>query len=682
MDKPSILLVSKDQRTNQVFHKQLHDYFLDSVSIVEYMEGVETGQVDLILVSSAQLVREEFPKNKLLVARRALNIAKLEKLVALPAGTKCLVVNNMLETSLETIELLKNLGFDLEMHPYYPGAKQSQAGIDVAIIPAGVELVPKGMKQVIDIGVRPADFSTIVEIAVRLNLHVEKANIYSARYIREIVALSRSLVGTLHHVKQLNHQLDAILNTVHDGIIATDCKGNIIEVNKAAKKILGVNLSVKEMIGKSVKEVFPKIKLQGDDGEQRENMLFTFNGMHLVVNRTPIEFEKEKIGVVTAFQDVTKIQKLEHDLRKELQAKGFSSKYTIQDIVGKSERIQETLHIVKKIARTDRTVLILGENGTGKELFAHTIHDLSQRRNGPFLPVNFAGLPETLAESELFGYEEGAFTGAKKGGKPGLFELAHNGTIFLDEIGDASPTIQALLLRVLQEKQVMRVGGHRVIPISVRVVAATNRDLGELVKQGKFRQDLYYRLFVLPLRIPSLRERREDIPMLIDHFIKEYCPQETQISNDVMERLIGYQWPGNVRELVSVVQYITSVMEEDRVSLEDLPEQFKEFPRETEHSWENYIGMLEKEGELIDFYVILSCLEQAKRNREGLGRGRIVDYTREQGIALTDQQVRRRMEVLREVGLLHSGIRGQGSRISTSGLYALESLRNFIGPLA
>ncbi|GGK35074.1 hypothetical protein GCM10010965_30060 [Caldalkalibacillus thermarum] len=284
---------------------------------------------------------------------------------------------------------------------------------------------------------------------------------------------------------------------------------------------------------------------------------YTINGIHLVVNQTPIEIGREKAGVVTAFQDVTKIQQLEQDLRKELQAKGLSARYSVAHIVGNSARIQETLRILQKIAKTDQTVLILGENGTGKELFAHSIHDLSPRRNGPFLPVNFAGLPESLAESELFGYEEGAFTGAKKGGKPGLFELAHNGTIFLDEIGDASPALQALLLRVLQEKQVMRIGGRRMIPINVRVIAATNKDLKKMVEEGKFRQDLFYRLFVLPLRVPPLRERKEDIPLLVDHFLKEFCTAKVYIADEVMENLVAYHWPGNIRELISVIQYMT-----------------------------------------------------------------------------------------------------------------------------
>ncbi|WP_047151757.1 sigma-54 interaction domain-containing protein [Aneurinibacillus tyrosinisolvens] len=680
MELPRLMLITKDQRTFNMFYKQLFDYFEDTMEILSHEDEREIQSADLVLTSSSKLPVNQFiPNDKLLVARRAIDISRLEQLVTLPAGTRCLVVNNMLETALETIELLSNLGFDFQMYPYYPGMTEKlDTGIKVAIIPEGLEMVPEGMEQVMNIGVRPMDFSTLIEIAVRLKLNVDKANIYTARYIQEIIRLSRRFFHTMHHVNELNHQLDAILNTVHDGIVATDSSGKIIQINQSARKILGVKRPDEDIIGNLVEEIFPKFSAVQAASHQ-ENLILSLDGVDLVVNKTPIEAAEQKRGEVIAFQDVTQIQKLEQDLRKELQGKGLSSKYTIEDIIGRSTKIRDTLHTLEKIAKTDRTVLILGENGTGKELFAHTIHHLSSRRNGPFLPVNFAGLPESLAESELFGYEDGAFTGAKKGGKPGLFEMAHNGTIFLDEIGDASPSLQALLLRVLQEKQVMRIGGRRVIPIHVRVIAATNRNLKEMVEQGKFRQDLYYRLFVLPLRVPSLRERKEDIPLLIEHFIREYCVTKVDVSDEVMERLVHYHWPGNIRELVSVVQYMTSVMEESRVYLVDLPEQFKEHPPTAIPPQEDYMEVLEKNGELQDYYVILSCLEQAKAKRESVGRGRIVHYSIEKDVPLTDQQVRSRMQTLGQLGLLYSGTRGQGSRITMDGLFALKQIEKKLG---
>ena len=674
MKVPKLLLITKDPRTFELFHKQLWDYFGETIAILNPEVVRDLNEVDLVLTSSRKLTVDlPISQEKLLVARRAIDISRLEPLLALPAGTKCLVVNNMVETAQETVELLQNLGFDFEMVPFYPGLHfDRDSNIRVAIYPELIDLVPKEIEHAIDIGVRPMDFSTIVEIAVLLKLSTNEANICTAKYIREIISLSRRFFQALNHVNDLNHQLDAILDTVHDGIIATDSTAKIVQMNQAAYKILGAKLSEDQTLNKTITDVFPKLNPESISGG-KENVILSIDGMDIVVNRTPIEVNDQHRGEVIAFQDVTKIQKLEQDLRKKLQGQGLSSRYTIVDIIGTSSKIRETINVLKKIAHSDRTVLLLGENGTGKELFAHSIHHLSARRNGTFLPVNFAGLPESLAESELFGYEDGAFTGAKKGGKVGLFELAHNGTIFLDEIGDASPSLQALLLRVLQEKQVMRVGGQRVIPINVRVVAATNRNLKEMVEQGKFREDLYYRLFVLPLRIPPLKERKEDIPLLLEHFLKENSVTKINVSDEVLERLISYHWPGNIRELVSVVQYMTSVMEGNHVTLADLPEQFRE-REEIANRNNDVLDIFNKSGDLMDFYIILSSLEKAKANRESIGRGKIVQRSLDLEAPLTDQQVRSRMLTLGQLGLLYSGTRGQGSRITERGLFVLRQL--------
>lgn len=676
MEKRTLLVVAKDYRTHSVFAKQINDFFQNRITILHESNASNTEEVDLVLASSPKVIEEwKIPSEKLIIARRAINISKMEELVSLPPDSRCLVVNNMLETSHETIELLRNLGFQFDMVPYYPGCKQPIDGIYTAIYAEGAELVPRGMKKVVNMGIRPLDVSTIIELAVRLNVNVERANMYSARYIQEIIEHSRRFYQTLNRIKELNKHLDTILNTVHEGIITTDPNKSIIQINQAAKNILGIGDSNKDLVGKRIDEVLPWLTLPEEKEQVDVNKIYAVNHLNLVLNNTPITLEDEKIGVVTAFQDVTNIQKVEQEVRKELRGKGLSSKYTIQDIIGKSALLKSTLDVLQKISATDKTVLILGENGTGKELFAHSIHSLSKRRNGPFLPVNFAGLPESLAESELFGYEGGSFTGAKKNGKPGLFELAHNGTLFLDEIGDASPSLQALLLRVLQEKQVMRIGGQQIIPIDVRIISATNRSLKDLVEEGKFRQDLYYRLFVLPLRVPSLRERREDIPLLVEHFVRENCLVRVDIEPTVMHRLINYQWPGNVRELNSVVQYMTSVMSGNTITDHDLPEQFRETEQEIRDTKKGNLEELESKGELFSFFVILECLEQAKSRLECVGRGKIVEFAMRKGVPLTDQQVRHRMDSLKDLGYIFSGRKGQGSRITDKGLHLLTLMK-------
>ncbi len=258
-------------------------------------------------------------------------------------------------------------------------------------------------------------------------------------------------------------------------------------------------------------------------------------------------------------------------VRRELIGTGYYAKYRFDDIIGESENIQKTKVISQKIARTDLTVLIEGDNGTGKELFASAIHNASQRVRQPFVAINFSALPDHLLESELFGYEEGSFTGAKKGGKVGLFQQANGGTIFLDEIGDISIKMQAKLLRVIEEREIMKIGGDRIIPIDVRIIAATNRDLKQMIYEKTFRKDLYYRLREGYIHLPSLKERKTDIPLLVRHWQSHLFSDPKPIDHEVMEILMGHDWPGNIRELLNVIKFAFAVSERDVITKKICP---------------------------------------------------------------------------------------------------------------
>src|SRR5690625_4003910 len=254
---------------------------------------------------------------------------------------------------------------------------------------------------------------------------------------------------------------------------------------------------------------------------------------------------------MVAFQDVTGIKKMEGEIRKKIYLRGHIAKYTFNDIIYKSDVVDQTIEIAKSYSEVDSNILIIGETGTGKEMYTQSIHNQSARKDKPFVAINCAALPESLLESELFGYVEGAFTGAVKGGKKGFFELAHRGTLFLDEIGEISVNLQSRLLRVLQEKEVMRIGDDKVIPVDVRIIAATNKNLLEMVKNNQFREDLYYRLSVLNLHLPPLRACREDIPSMVHLFLRKYAGtnQRIRITESALERLSNEAWEGNVREL-------------------------------------------------------------------------------------------------------------------------------------
>lgn len=369
-------------------------------------------------------------------------------------------------------------------------------------------------------------------------------------------------------------RLEAVVDSVYEGVLAIDDFGVIIHFNRSAERMFGVK---KEMVvGQPVQSIFgdmplPEVLKVGKGFKAREYFInFQGNKLHFWITAKPIRSgEGVVVGVVATFRDFREAQKLAYQIVNTQEMMG------LEDIIGESKAICEVKVSAAKIARSNSTVLILGESGTGKEVFARAIHSGSGNAHKPFVPINCGAIPEHLLESELFGYEEGAFTGARRGGKPGKFELANGGTIFLDEIGNMSLYLQAKLLRVLQERVVERVGSTQGFPVSIRVVAATNQDLSDMVRKGRFREDLYYRLSVIPLVIPPLRERREDIPMLLDYFMRRFAgllgKQVEGFSDGAMQRCRDYAWPGNVRELINAIEYAINLEEGAQILPESLP---------------------------------------------------------------------------------------------------------------
>lgn len=369
-------------------------------------------------------------------------------------------------------------------------------------------------------------------------------------------------------------RIKVVLDSVVQGVIATDELGYVTIYNPAAERIF--NIPGEQVLGRQVQDVIPNTKMHKvlESGEMQMAELQDVNGGIIATSRIPIMIGSKRVGVVSTFEDVTKIQYLEQQIRKQMHAKGFIAKYTFQDILTVSPIMMELKEMAALYASTDSSVLIQGESGTGKELFSQSIHCNSKRSSGPFVAVNCAAIPEHLLESELFGYEGGAFTGAKKEGKQGLFELAHKGTIFLDEIGEIPKALQARLLRVLQEKEIMRVGGDKIIPIDIRIISATNKNLEKKMEQGDFREDLYYRLNVFNLKIPPLRERKEDIIVLAMAFLKRFTTELdlSRIAHELKPMLLVYDWPGNIRELYNIMERLSLMISisENKWSLEKM----------------------------------------------------------------------------------------------------------------
>ncbi|MDY0287189.1 MAG: sigma 54-interacting transcriptional regulator [Sphaerochaeta sp.] len=356
-----------------------------------------------------------------------------------------------------------------------------------------------------------------------------------------------------------------IMDYVTEGIIAVDLTQTILVCNDIGQKILGMPRETEKYINKHIDSVIQNREIASLIKEDRELVAETvkFDNQYLTFNNVPVKMNGKRIGRVFTFQNVSRVQELEGKIRGKIYSKGHRAKYSITDILGNSPQITKAKFTCKQYAAVDSNVLIIGETGTGKELFAQSIHMLSSRSNESFVAINCAALSEGLLESELFGYVEGAFTGATKKGKKGLFELAHNGTIFLDEISEIPLSLQAKLLRVIQEQEVIPIGHDRVLPINVRVISATNKELKILTQNGEFREDLYFRLNVFTLRIPPLRQRQGDIMLLakefLSHFAELYGRKAPVVDEKAIQLLVQYEWTGNVRELRNMCERLAAL---------------------------------------------------------------------------------------------------------------------------
>ncbi len=440
--------------------------------------------------------------------------------------------------------------------------------------------------------------------------------------IYDAINNAKSVFEAMSIEKAKNSRLEAILTISQEGIIAIDKQENVILYNPAAERIFGV--SREQIMGMKVKEVIPCTRLDTvlRTGEKELERIQSVNNYKIITNRIPIHVNQEVVGVVANFQDVTKIEELEQLYRKTVISKGLNAKHYFDEIVSRNEKMNSIVRLSKKYSKSNSTILIYGESGTGKEWFAQAIHNNSSRANMPFVAINCAALPGTILESELFGYEEGAFTGAKRGGKKGLFEMAHLGTIFLDEISEMDIQIQARILRVIQEKEVMRLGDDKIIPIDVRIVAATNKPLYEAVENNQFREDLYYRLNVLRIDIPSLKERPEDIRDLCDQFIMKYNKKNNKHVNFLPDKFIEilnqHSWPGNIRELENIIEKLAVATDQDEIDIFDFeliinsihPNNHK---KTISNNWME--SLLNKDLETIEHEIIMKVLENEKFNK-------------------------------------------------------------------
>ncbi|TQW41116.1 sigma-54 interaction domain-containing protein, partial [Clostridioides difficile] len=642
--KKSVALVN-DSRKDLIdfLENNLKLVFGDSIKINRYfINEINDNDIindDVILVMSVErldkIINNILDKKKVIVVRRTFREDKIYNLLSLPQGTNVLIVNDSDETTLETISLFYKIGVtNIRPIPYMND--NNYKNIKIAITPGVPEKVPSFISDIFDLGHRYIDISTFIEIINLLQIDSKEIQSHLVKYSEEIISLDTGIKDKYKELFLKIEELDTILNLSKDGILFTSKDGEINTYNSKVKDILDIN---EDIYGKYIEDIFvDSLKVLLSEKEILDKVV-VFNKKYINVNKKNIYNRDEKMGTYYSLQEITYIKKLEQNLTKKLREKGQIAKYTFKDIKTNSPKMFECIDLAKKVSKSDLSILIRGESGTGKELIAQSIHNNSNRKNQPFIAVNCAAVPENLLESQLFGYDKGTFTGGLKDGKQGLFELANNGTIFLDEIGDMPLELQTKLLRVLQEKQIMPVGSHNVINIDVRIISATNKNLEQMIDNSQFREDLYYRLNTIPINIPPLRERKEDILIIMEDLINK----KLVITPEAKKLIQNYMWKGNIRELQNVTSYL-NIMCEDIVLEKDLPPNLR--------SSDNKNTSLKLKYSKNDILNILEILILNKESDVGIGRGLILKALLDKNLQITEGKIKKIFEYLKKEELI------------------------------
>jgi len=667
------------------YEGQLKELFGESIDVRLFsFEDNSINKIinaDVVMVSTYSIY-ETVKKNisdecEIVIPNLTLSKIVLKQIKKIPSGTKCMLVNSSADMCIDTISLFSQLGINhLELIPVYPGINEI-LGLDFAITPGESKFVPKNVKKVMDIGDRILDTSTIIEIVLKLKLEYLLKEDKFIEYSDRVASNGYSLGELAGKTNKLESQFDILLKVLDEGIIGVNANGIIFAFNNSAERIIGKRKD--EVLGKPAIEIISDIPFNTviNTLQPIKSKLIKINDVYIDLNLVPVISKNKSIGAFAIIKKFKDAEYRQQKLRLQLINRGYRAKYSFEDIVGESPIIVKTKNIAEKMAKASSPVLITGESGTGKELFAQALHMSSLRKEFPFVAVNCAAIPENLLESELFGYEEGAFTGAKKGGKLGLFEFAHMGTLFLDEIEGMSFNLQSKLLRILQEREVTRIGGDRVINVDVRIIAATNEDIKELVYKGNFRKDLYYRLNVLPLNIPPLRDRGQDI-LLIMEKLKQDLGSKFQLSEEINKIFLDYTWEGNIRELRNYIEYLTCISEGE-ITVEDLPFNLCNSAKDINiiNIYENteFKDFINMAGErLSDYLLVLEQLAICYNNRVGIGRRAIAKIACEKNIFLTEPEIRTIFVNLEKHKMIIISKGRGGSKITDLGLRFNNSL--------
>lgn len=688
-----IAIISIHEEHGESIKNDLLNYFKDYNVVINIYTTDEIKKLDILnekcilvvnidVFEKVKLITKE--SSKIVINRLTIKKENLRKLTDIPKKSKVLVANINFRNCMEVISNLYSSGFkEYEYIPYYNVHEDYDYDIKFAITTNEMDMVPKDIERVIDLDERICSVSSIIEVANALDIKDFPQN-EKTRAMLSTESEDFGIEAILGEKDGLKMQINVILELMKNGIIITDVSGVIMSLNTKAKDILKKRTSVLENY--NISNVIPELDNIKSMRfiSKKEEKIINVNGKNIIISYIPIFNYNIVTGFVITLDDFAAIEDKQNDYRTKINFSKHKAIYNFDDIKGDSSVINKVKETAKTMAGSNSSIMIFGESGTGKEIFAQSIHNASPRKHNNFVAVNCAAIPENLLESEMFGYEEGAFTGAKKEGKIGLFQIAHNGTLFLDEIAEMSLLMQTKLLRVIEEMQIIKIGSNKITTVDVRIITATNKNLRKLVNDGKFREDLYYRLNVLPLTIPNLRERKEDIMLLANHFIQSLGKNIS--FHPEAERLIKlHDWRGNIRELRNVMEYLV-VLDKSIIEKYDLP--FLNIPSNNNMNIETndnliahdiIIRFILNEGNKIDLYkAILIELEKSYNNRERIGRKKLMNILENNNVFSSEQEIRTCLNKLDSFGFIVSKKGRAGSIITPGGIQLKNKILEFL----
>lgn len=645
----NISIITNAKDVTKFYSQKLKELFGDLINTktFSFEDGSykNIGDADLYVITTSayELLDQSFlEQNNIVVVDLTITKEMLYQLRNLPNGTKAALMNVNLKMCIETISDFYHLGINnIEFYPIHP-TSQAVPNVPLVITPGEIDNIPKSLKKkkIIDIGHRFFDGNTIIEIALKLGyehlLYSKKIN----EYLENIASNDYSLIKILKKATTSESQLDILLKTINIGMIGVDRDNIICTCNQDAESI--IQISKETIIGQNYLDYLPLIPFNEvkDNKIEIKSKLIEINGDFIKLNVSPIIRNNNYIGAFAFIQHFQEEELLHHELRKQLLDKGHLAHYNFSDILGNDTSILKVIEIAKKMAKTESSILITGETGTGKELFAHSIHNYSKRKNFPFVIVNCGIIPYNYLEKQLFGYEDNL-----NERKIGLLECAHMGTIFLDKVEEMTPALQIRLLRVLQEKTITRVGGDKVIDIDVRIIAATNENLKELVQKGRFRKDLYYRLNTLPIFLPPLRERKVDIEVFIKKFQREF-QGEFSFDEKVKRVFESHRWDGNIRELRNYIEFLTYINKKE-ITFSDLPteliESYEENLNRGNNTFEEHKAtLLNLAGDKSEKYIfVMKSIYKNNTSKTSAGRNTIYSDAVKENINLKESEIRK-----------------------------------------